>query len=238
MELDTNAADLQLNLSSKEHGGQDLFKGLLLQGNGPQRRGVILMHGRNAHPDGVIVSLMRKRLQAIGYTTLSIANPIPKAGDEFPNYVSDIKGENYVFREASARIDASVAKLTKRGVKEILLVGFSMGARLLAAHLAQRRASTHPIKGIVILSGGTNGAGPLNVASSLQQIQLPVLDVCGQGDADVASTAEARKSAYESGKETKYSQVVLPGAVPHNFAGHEEVLVKTVHSWITSVAPA
>lgn len=238
MESKSEGQDLHITLSSKQHGGQDAFKGLLLPGTGPEQRGVVLMHGRNAHPDGAVVGLLRKSLQRLGYTTLSIENPIPKAGDEFPNYVSDIKEENYVFSEASARIQASLAALKERGVKEIVLLGFSMGGRLLAAYLAQSPASALPIKGLATLSGGTNGIGPLNIATSLPRIQQPVLDVCGQGDADVASTSEARKAAYESGKGTAYSQVILQGAVPHNFAGHEEKLVERVHAWITSIAPA
>lgn len=238
MELKNEVQDLQLNLSSKQYGGHDVFKGLFLPGSGPGQRGVILMHGRNAHPDGVVVGLMRKSLRQLGYATLSIQNPIPKDGDEFPNYVSDIKGENYLFPEAFARIDASLAELKTRGIKETVLLGFSMGARLLAAYLAQGRASALPIKGLAVLSGGINGVGPLNIATSLERVQLPALDICGQGDADVASTAEARKTGYESGKGTKYFQVILQGAVPHNFAGHEKELVEKVHSWITSVAPA
>jgi len=238
MQLKNEVQDTQVTLSSKQYGGHDAFNALFLPGSGSRKRGVILMHGRNAQPDGVVVGIMRKSLQTLGYSTLSIQNPIPKNEDEFPNYVSDIKGENYLFPEAYARVDASLADLKSRGIKEATLLGFSMGARLLAAYLAQSRASVMPINGLVVLSGGINGVGPLNIATSLQRVQQSVLDVCGQGDADVASSAEARKAGYESGTGAKYSQVILPGAVPHNFAGHEKALVETVHSWISSVAPA
>lgn len=238
MELKAEAQDQQLTLSSKEYGGQDTFKGVLLSGDGTGQRGVVLMHGRNAHPDGAVVGLLRKSLQRLGYTTLSIENPIPRAGDEFPNYVTDVVSGNYVFAEAASRVRAAVAALKERGIREVVLLGFSMGARLQAAYLAQNGPSALPIRGLIALSGGTNGTGPLNIANSLQHIQEPVLDVSGQADADVASTAEARKAAYTAGKGKSYSQVVLNGAVPHNFAGSEKELTEEVHDWISAVAPA
>jgi predicted esterase len=238
MNLMSEAQDQKLTLSSAKQGGKGEFSALLLAGAGPKRSGVILMHGRNAHPDGAVVSLLRKSLNQLGYTTLSIANPIPEAGDEFPNYVADLGKDNYVFSEAASRIEAALTALKERGIEHVVLLGFSMGARLQAAYLAQNGGSKPQIKGLVALSGGTNGTGPLNIASSMLNIQQPVLDVCGQGDADVASTSEMRQAAYKAGKGESYSQSILPGNAPHNFAGSEKELVETVHSWVSRVAPA
>lgn len=238
MTLQNEIQDEQITLSSKSQGGQDSFKGLLRAGSGNAKRGVILMHGRNAHPDAVVVGLLRKSLQSLGYTTFSIENPIPKAGDEFPNYVADIKEGNYVFPEAASRVRSALNYLKDRSVKDIVLLGFSMGARLQASYLALNEATALPISGLIALSGGTNGVGPLNIATSFQRIRGPVLDICGQGDTDVASTSEARKMAYLSGGDKNFSQEILQGAVPHNFAGHEAALKEKVHAWITSVAPA
>ena len=233
-----SVAQEKIKLSSEKYGGAGSFNGLLLEGNGVANRGVVLMHGRNGNPDAVVVGLLRKSLNGLGYTTLSIENPVPAAGDEFPHYVADLKDRNYVFSETTSRVNAALAELKDRGVKEAVLLGFSMGSRLTAAYLAQKPSSPIPVRGLIALSGGTNGAGPLNIAASLPNVQQPVLDVCGQGDPDVASTAGARKSAYESGKGIQIWQVTLEGAVPHNFAGKEKELTGTVHAWITGIAPA
>ncbi|MBX9810727.1 MAG: alpha/beta hydrolase family protein [Burkholderiales bacterium] len=238
MNLQSEAMDLNLILDSKGHGGNDMFKGILRVGAGAKRRGVVLLHGRNAHPDGAVVGHMRKSLHGLGYATLSIENPVPKESDEFPDYVADIQGENYVFPEAYARIRASISELKKRGLGEIVLLGFSMGARMQAAYLARNEASALPVLGLVALSGGVNGVPPLNIASSLGKVAVPVLDVCGGGDADVASTAEMRKTAYESGNGKSYTQVVIKGSAPHNFSGREDELQECVHKWMVAIAPA
>src|SRR4051812_15943983 len=86
-------------LDSKAHGGTDTFSGLLKAGSAV-KPAIVLLHGRNSNPDGPVVGLLRKKLNAIGHTTLSIPNPLPKTGDEFADYVKDQGGENYVFPEA------------------------------------------------------------------------------------------------------------------------------------------
>jgi len=227
----------ELFLDSKPHGGSGYFKVYLLEGKNRPTTGVILLHGRHSNPDnGPVVGRLRRSLTEAGYTTLSLANPVPEP-DEFPNYVADVQGKNTLFPEAYARIRAGMAMLAGQGVIDVVLLGFSMGARMHAAFLAEGNAGSLPIRGFVALSNGTNGVGPLNSANSLPKIRVPVLDVYGEGDPLSADSAVARKAAYESGEGKSFTQVKVGNKAPHAFDGSEPDMEAAVLAWMKQIAP-
>jgi dienelactone hydrolase len=224
-------------LDSKPYGGSGRFKAYLLAGQGGPPTAVILLHGRNSNPDdGPVVGRLRRSLHQAGYTTLSLANPVPEP-DEFPNYVADVQGKNALFPEAYARIRAGMAMLAGSGVVDVVLLGFSMGARMHAAFLAEGNAGSLPIRGLVALSNGTNGVGPLNSANSLPKIVVPVLDVYGAGDPLSADTAAARKAAYQAGQGKSFTQVKVGNSAPHAFDGSEPEMETAVLGWMKQTAP-
>ena len=228
----TDAAVLE-TFDSKRFGGTGRFEAACLDGDS-KKPGIVLMHGRNSNPDGPVVGLMRRRLQEAGYTTLSIANPLPATGDEFADYVKDLEGPNFVFREAEARIRASLDALKSKQLASAYVLGFSMGARLISAALASGSVTGLEVRGFVALSIGVNGPGPLNAMMTLPKVAIPVLEICGEADADVAKTARDRRAAYLSGPGRDYQQIVLPGKVPHNFGGSEEEVLKQVVAWLST----
>jgi hypothetical protein len=226
----------QANLSqvdSKPFGGAGLFPAAFLQGVVDQP-GIVLMHGRNSHADGAVVGFMRKRLNEHGYTTLSLANPLPPTGDEFADYVKDLAGGNFVFREAGARLKAAVQALKAKNLPGAYLLGFSMGSRLMASFLAGTDRDQNDIRGFAALSIGVNGPGPLNAVNTLRAVSVPMIEICGQADSDVAKSAGERRTAYESSGGPSYTQFVLPGNVPHNFAGSEELVLRHLLAWLAS----
>lgn len=227
-----------ITLNSAQKGGREQFNGLLLEGTGSRHVAVILLHGRKLHPDGPVTGQLRRSLWRLGYSTLSIQNPVPTANDEFPDYVQDINGKNYVFPEAYARVRTAIAHMKQLGAREVVLLGFSMGARMHSAFLAKGEATELPVVGLIALSNGVNGIPPLNAAASLNGIALPVLDVSAGGDPDVEKSLELRKAAYQAGGGTAFTGFIVKGAVPHDFAGSEQELQRLVHSWIATVAPA
>ena len=226
--LDTNKSDTQ-EIDSGPHGGSGPFSAALLEAKGSES-GVVLMHGRNSHPDGPVVGFMRKRLHQRGYTTLSLANPLPPSGDEFADYVKDLENGNFVFREASARLKAALHLLRK--LPSVYLLGFSMGSRLMASFLAGADRGQKDIRGFVALSIGVNGPGPLSALNTLGSVSVPVLEICGEADTDVAKSASERRTVYEKSGGPSYTQFILPGKVPHNFAGSEELVLHQVLTWL------
>jgi dienelactone hydrolase len=228
--------DVELSLDSRPYGGAGAFRALLRDPGG--KAGIVLLHGRNGNPDGVVVGKLRRLLSDEGYTTLSLQNPVPRTGDEFADYVRDLEGDKFVFPEAAARVDAALAALRERGIATVALAGFSMGARMFCAYLARvPRPSLH-IAGLVALSAGVNGPGPLDCRNSLDRVALPVLDISGAADKDVAGSAEQRQAAYERGRGAGFTRQVLGGEVPHNFAGAEPALHEAVSAWLKRIAPA
>lgn len=227
----------EIFLDSKPYGGAGRFKAYLLEGRNGPATGVILLHGRHSNPDnGPVVGRLRRCLNEAGYTTLSLANPVPEP-DEFPHYVADVEGQNALFPEAYARIRAGMATLAGRRVADVVLLGFSMGARMQAAYLADGNSGPLPIRGFVALSNGTNGVGPLNSASTLPKVLVPVLDVYGAGDPLSAETAAARKAAYESGQGKSFTQVKVGTNAPHAFDGSEPEMEAAVLDWMKKTAP-
>lgn len=220
----------QEQIDSKPSGGAGLFRALLLEGK-PDRPGIVLMHGRNSNPDGAVVGFMRKGLHERGYTTVSVANPLPPTGDEFADYVKDLGESNFVFPEAIARIASALELLRAKKLPSAYLLGFSMGARLMASFLAgaPRRGD---VRGFIALSIGVNGPGPLSALTTLRSISVPMLEICGEADLDVAKSAKERRTMYVGSGGTSYTQFVLPGKVAHNFAGSEALVLQHILAWL------
>jgi predicted alpha/beta-hydrolase family hydrolase len=232
-----NPAEERLALDSSAAGGAGAFSGLLLRGAGKPATAVILLHGRVGGPDGPVVGWLRKALNAAGYSTLSLENPVPSSGGEFTDYAADVSGPNKLFPEAGARIQAAMAEMKRRGCEAAVLGGFSMGARMTSAFLASGTSGALPVKGFIATGIGVNGPGPLDATSTLGKVKVPVIDVCGAADGEVAKTADKRAGIYKAGGGRDYATHVLAGEIGHNLAGAEPEAQKQVLAWLAKHAP-
>ncbi len=211
--------------------------GLLLAGQGKPATAVVMLHGRVGGPDGPVVGWLRKALHAAGYSTLSLANPVPASGGEFSDYQADVSGPNTLFPEAGARIKAGVAEMQRRGCQAVVLCGFSMGARMTSAFLASNPSLALPVKGFVAIGIGVNGSGALDATTTLGRVKVPVIDVCGAADGEVAKTAARRAEIYRAGGGPGYASEVLPGEIGHNLGGAEAEAQKRILAWLAQHAP-
>ena len=246
--LSANAATISLS-SIAEGGNTASFNGLLLDGTAGSNVGVVLLHGRTGNSDSVVVSELRQSINSIGYTTLSIDEPVPATGTNFIDYVNDVNGDNVVFPELYARVRTSINVLENRGITEVVLLGFSLGGRMASAHVARGQIDELPIAGMIGIGmyASSIGIDPLNTALTLDEVSVPVLDIFGDNDAIAVSTAALRLSAYNSGTGTNYTQTMvecidsLIDCVPHHFDGYRgignPVLETEVNNWLASNAP-
>jgi len=253
-----SAMELQLS-SIAEGGGTEAFTGLLLEGSGNPDVGVVLMHGRQSQPDGPVVRQLRQALNSAGYTTLSIDNPHagvdspPANGNyrDFADYVADVNSVTpYAFPEAYARVRTAINYLQNLGVEKVVVLGFSMGSRFMAAHVAHGQEDELPIVGFIGIGMYANSVGELNHANTLANVSSPVLDLYGDGDTNANNTALARAAAYNNGDGLDYAMERLECASGttanecHQLNGAKSTngescqpLESTVISWMIETVP-
>lgn len=192
------------------------FGGEFLAGAGSPKVGVILMHGRGLTPDSAVTRQLRNSLNNDGYSTLAIENPVPAdyngngSQTDFFDYTQDVQsGANFVFPETYARIRAASSYLQSLGVEQVVLSGFSLGSRLVTAHVARgQQAGDLPIVGLLNVGMYGTSIDPLNVVLTLDEVTVPVLDIYGDKDTNAVNTAAARVAAY-GGSPADYTQIVF-----------------------------
>ena len=252
-----SAAEIQLS-SIAEGGSTAAFTGLLLEGSGNPDVGVVLMHGRQSQTDGPVVRQLRQAINSAGYTTLSIDNPYagvdspPANGDfrDFADYEADVGSASpYAFPEAYARVRTAIDHLQSLGVEKVVVVGFSMGSRFMAAHVAHGQQDELPIVGFIGIGMWANSVGVLNPVNTLASVSVPVLDLYGDGDTNAKNTALARVGAY-NGDGFDYLTAMLDCAAGltanecHQLNGLKspngescQPLEQTVLSWMIGTVP-
>jgi len=204
--------------------GTETFNGLLLEGSNNPNVGVIFFHGRQSNRDGDVVRHLRKSLNADGYTTLSIDNPVPDGGTSTSNYrANESTVESSVYSYFNAAVDSLVA--SNSNIDTIVIGGWSLGSRFALATAAALEQGITTMNSNVTL-GGVLGAsmwtgigetdpttpGNINVFDTVNNLglieSLPVLDLYGDLDSKAADTAADRMNAY-AGSSLNYMQVAL-----------------------------
>jgi len=201
--------------------GTETFNGLLLEGAGNPNVGVIFFHGRGQSPDGDVVSHLRQSLNADGYTTLSIDDPVPVSGTSFADYLANESTiETQVYSYFNAAVDSLVAG--NSNIDTIVIAGFSLGSRFATATAAAWEQGLIDVNPNVSLGGligvgmystyGPSTATDINIYDTVNNLGLissiPVLDLYGDLDTSAASIAADRMNAYAGGA-TSYTQVAL-----------------------------
>jgi len=194
-----------------------------------QRGGVILLHGLGAHPDWPdVISPLRKNLPETGWSTLAVQLPIRPNEADFTDYPP-------LFPEANARISAAIRYLQKQGLRNIVLVGHSLGAAMGAYFLAQKAPDSEAVRAFVGIGMGHAPGTVAHTPDALAKITLPVLDLYGTQDLrGVLGSTKARAASQVDN--AGYRQLAIAGA-DHFFRGLDTTLVKRVSSWLNRMMP-
>lgn len=220
---------------------------------GTRHGGAVLLHPMGAHPDWPeVIAPLRRALPGYGWASLAIQLPVFDQHTGVEAYVPTLD-------EAAERIRTAAAYLRDRGVENVVLIGYGLGATLGASYLAETPDSG--FSGFVAISMTSHeSASPrLDGPGSLEQIALPILDIYGgrdlprilTGAADRA--AAARRAGHNASRRNNlapfrmsasaqegfskrlgliaYRQFKIAGA-GHGFVGFEPVLIKRVIGWI------
>jgi len=181
--------------------------------------GVVLCHGRGKYPTWSVVDPLRKGIhEQLGYHTLSIQMP-----------TGNVSWREYeaFFPDSERRIAAAVRYLKdEKGATKVYLMGHSMGSRMATSYLANNPNSG--VTGFIGVGVRNGGDSPLDSDSNLRSVNLPVVDVYGDGgDGKDYDYAMNRSDMVSS----RYKQVLIKDA-DHTFSGHEAEMVNAVVSWL------
>lgn len=186
---------------------------------GDSKSALILCHGRGKHPRWRVVDPLRKAVQEeLGWHTLSLQMP---AEDKHAwAYAGD-------FPEAFASIKRGIAWLTQeKGVETVYLMGHSMGARMASAFMAANPDAA--IARLIVAGLRNNGGLSFDGKESLKAVDIPVLDVWGDGGNGKDSQYGRERVELRS---DKYQQIPIAGA-NHKFVDHEQAFTDAVIAWL------
>ena len=185
---------------------------------GENKTALILVHGRGKYPTWKVVDPLRNGVhEKLGYHTLSLQ--MPNGDKHWKKYVDDFPGAYNTIKKGIRFLKE------EKGVTKIILMGHSMGSRMVSAYVSQ--IPDHQINGLIVAGCRNNGGGSLSCDENLGDVKIPVLDIWGGDDAkdtDAASDREAMISKI-------YTQVEIPGA-NHKFDDYEDDFVSAVVSWL------
>ena len=170
-----------------------------------------------------MVTEISDSLNRAGYITLSIANPLPlNQQTDFNSYINDVNSNNYVIPDAYARMRTAINHLESQGVEQIVVAGFSLGSRLATAHVARGQIDELPVIGLVSIGMYGTSIELLDISTTIDEVNAPVLDVYGDTDTNAVTTAVVRQNTYNAGTGTNYTQsslVCISGLNCHQLEG-------------------
>ena len=199
--------------------GAILNDSVYLKGN--LNKAVILAHGKGKHPTWKVVNPLRKSINdSLGYHTLSLQ--MPNNRKNWKHYADD-------FLTAYRTIEEAIIFLEKKGIKDIYIVGHSMGSRMTSSYLSE--IGTTSIKGFIAIGCRNNGGYPFSCIDNVSDIDdIPILDIWGADDDKDAKSASAREYLISD----RYKQVSINGA-NHKFDGYDDELNNTIIDWLKSI---
>ena len=122
------------------------------------------------------------------------------------------------------RIEAALAMLQAKGIKQVLFLGHGNDAEVAIDLLDSQ---TLPVEGLILV-----GLSDVDVDDDFKGLKIPVLEVYGTQDLPgVAMAIKQRKSSMKRVAKPNYTIRQILGA-NHVFYGLEPMLLMTVRSWL------
>lgn len=181
------------------------------------RGAAIIAHGRGWSPDFELYGSLRTKLADLGYTTLSIQLPVLGGSGKLGDYIP-------LYPDARERFQLAADFLKSRGYRNIAIVSHSLGATMANHYLITTEDRT---------VGAWVFIGIINGLEEMFRIRIPVLDVFGSKDWEIARLgADERRRQIMKIKDSE--QVIVPNA-EHFFEGKEDELAGIVVKFLDRV---
>lgn len=191
---------------------------------------VIILHGVGVHPAWPdVIEPLRMQLPDHGWHTLSLQMPVLGNEAKEPEYSS-------LFPEVPARINAAIAFLKNKGIKNIVLSGHSMGALMASYYLSTQKAPS--IKAFVSVSGGFGlpQAPFMDSMKNFKKIKnINIIDIFGSEDIKrVLKSIKTRNAIGNKNHKGHYQQLIIKGA-NHFYLGKQDDLVNGLNKRLTKI---
>lgn len=185
---------------------------------GDSNKALILCHGKGKYPRWLVVEPLRKGVQAkLGYHTLSLQ--MPNENKNWKKYAADFPDAYSVIKQAIRYLQ------NEKAVTRIYLMGHSMGSRMTSSFVSDN--PEQPIKGLIVAGCRNNGGYPLACKQSLENVDIPILDVWGGANNKDNQAASEREEMLSE----VFQQQKISGA-NHKFEGYESQFVAVVVTWL------
>lgn len=188
-------------------------------------KAAVILHDLGEYPDQKpLVHALRTVLPQHNWTTLALQMPLREQGASEADYYP-------LFAGARTRVDAAVEYLQKNGAKNVVVIGYGLGALMAAYSISEKPDNIQALAAISLAVPETT-ASQAQTQAFIKNIALPFLDIYAEFDLPaVADTARQRRMA---GKDNPvYLQVRMNGE-NHAYQQDHERLVKRVYSWLSS----
>lgn len=208
-----------------------LFLGLYREPvNLPSNRAVVILHSMGAHADWPeVITPLRTRLPAMGWSTLSIQLPVLAPQASLSDYGASIS-------QTTLRIRAAIKYLQYHGSVDIVLLGYSFGASLAVNYLRAEPDDIRAFAGISMQEFPFLSP-PFKLVDNLDRVKVPVLDIyAGLDFSDVLRSVDDRRLAASKGGNSAYQQQVIEGS-DHYYTGRQDELVETIMAWLETIVP-
>jgi len=190
----------------------------------------IILHGTGAHPNwDQVVRPLRSQLPEYGWSTLSLQLPVLTNQASYQDYIP-------LFKEITPRIKAAVAFLKSKGIRNIVIIGHSLGSSMAAYYMANKPDAAIRAFVAVGVSGNMHQKDKVGYLTSLKKIKVPVLDIFGSIDlAQVLESEKLKAQVARKAGNKNYTQLKISGA-NHFFDNKNDVLIKRVRGWLAKNA--
>ena len=192
--------------------------------------GAIILHGSGVHPNwDQVVRPLRSQLPDYGWLTLSVQLPVLANEAEYKDYIP-------LFKEAAPRINAGIAFLKSKGIKNIVIVAHSLGSSMAGYYLAKKPDPSIRAFVAIGVSGNMHKKDEVGFLTSLKTIKVPVLDIFGSNDLKpVLQSTKSKADVARKAGNKNYTQVKIAGA-NHFFDNKDDALVRRVRGWLAKNA--
>jgi len=184
---------------------------------GTQNSAVILIHDQRQTPNSSIISFLHKSINKnLDFHTISL---------QMPTGCNSLKEYRDSFPQSYEIIQNAINFLQNKNIKNIYIFGNGMGARMASAFLYKHNDSS--IKGLILANCRNDGGGVLSCARSVQNLDLPILDIWGGQNKEDTKAALERESYISP----TYTQIELERA-NHRFDGYTNQLNGVILQWL------